>query len=157
MPCFSCGGCNFDRSQGSRRQGRRPAIPCRWELPPIAFSRGWRSSIDWKPGCLCIAQSPTPSRYLSINEPTCRSSSLRTCFHIRSGCCSHHSRLFSVYLFFSLNHKQSALHHLWFQSPFYKFPNLKQSFEKIRLIFLTQYEKQVKCDYIVTIHIAISN
>jgi hypothetical protein len=35
---LSCGGCgvgNFNRSQGSRRHGRTPYIPCRWKSQPI--------------------------------------------------------------------------------------------------------------------------
>jgi hypothetical protein len=39
------------------RHGRTPAIPCRWII--TTRSRGSRSSLDWKPGCLCIASCPT--------------------------------------------------------------------------------------------------
>ena len=55
------GGCGrlklYDRSQGPRRHGQTPAIPCRWKSPPIG-SLGFQTFAWPGPGCLCTAHRP---------------------------------------------------------------------------------------------------
>ena len=55
---LSCGGCNFDRSQGSRKQNRTPSVPCRWKSPLIGTCQNSRPMLHWRPYCRCAAHCP---------------------------------------------------------------------------------------------------
>jgi hypothetical protein len=52
---WGCGGCNFNRSQRSRRHDQTPSVPCRWKSSPIGSpSQGFKDLCSTEDQAVCV-------------------------------------------------------------------------------------------------------